>query len=602
MKRLVLLLLTLAILCGCARQASKQNRLTATTAPTDTQPAETTQPTQAVPQEPLQTYPLELQDCIGIAPMGEEILLFAQGETTKLKTLSGAYEAMLADCVTPTDGFVQISADGICYFSKSSHALIRCSAELQEIARIEVPAEITAPLLDAACTTLYYTSGSAVYAYSLTEGIARLIGQFRCEAVVMEKLLCDDTVLQCFLSGGEMGQSTLFISTETGEILAQNENVYSVQTAGETYFAQVQDGSLTLYVTGTADCEARELLAEYSRMTLLPDMGCVLSAAADDAGITLETYDLETGKRTAELHLDGSGPAEYFCADDSGNIWFMLQEEQTLCRWDPSKSLTQDETVYTGPLYTAAEPDEAGLARCREKAQQLEEKYGVAIYLGIEASIPAPEDYSFTAEYQVPTLEKMLAELETALSAFPEGFFTQAVQYSASGKLQIALVRTLEGVGEDTLPTATGIQYWRDADACIALADDLQLTQNFYHELFHLIDNRVLGTSTVFDDWDSLNPDGFTYDNSFVENLNRNSYTNLDGDHRAFIDTYSMSYPGEDRARIFEYAMVPEGEAYFEARILQRKLACIWLGIREAFALEEYSGALAWEQYLKTSE
>lgn len=598
MKRLILLLLTLLLLCGCARQTPEQEQIV-TTAATE-QPTETTVPVQEAEPVPLQTWPLEIDYCTGIAPMGDALLVFTQEETTRVQTLSGTCQLELPDSVTPADGFVQVSQDGICFFSQSAHAVFRYSAELQQTARIELPEEITAPLLDEACTTLYYASGSAVYAYSLNEGISRLIGDFHCETVVLEKLLCGDTALQCFLIGGESEQGSLYISTETGELLSRDAQVCNVQTCGETYLAEVLDGSRTIYVTGEGTSEVRELLPvqEYPQLTLL-DAAHVLSSVSGETGTVLEVYDLQTGRRTAQLQLEGTGAAWGFCTDDSGKIWFLLQaEQQTVCCWDPAQSPIEDETCYLSGHYTADAPDEAGLAQCRATAQQLGDRYGVSIYLWPEDAAPVPEDYSFTAEYQVPTLQRMLEQLEAALSGFPEGFFAQAAQYSDSGRLQITLVRSLEGIGADTLTTATGIQYWQGAEACIALADDLQLEQYFYHELFHIIDNRVLGTSTAFDDWDSLNPDGFAYDNSYVENLDRSGDAYLDGSLRAFIDTYSMSYPGEDRARIFEYAMIPEGEELFTCEILQAKLACICQGIREAFGLTDYSGALPWEQYL----
>lgn len=57
-------------------------------------------------------------------------------------------------------------------------------------------------------------------------------------------------------------------------------------------------------------------------------------------------------------------------------------------------------------------------------------------------------------------------------------------------------------------------------------------------------------------------------------------------DTRSFVDTYSMSYPKEDRARIFEYAMTAGNEPLFAASPLQYKLKMLCQGIREAFGLK----------------
>ena len=66
-----------------------------------------------------------------------------------------------------------------------------------------------------------------------------------------------------------------------------------------------------------------------------------------------------------------------------------------------------------------------------------------------------------------------------------------------------------------------------------------------------------------------------------------------------FIDTYSMSYPKEDRARLFEYAMTAGHEDLFSSPNLQRKLQQLCTGIREGFGLKNHEDPLPWEQYLQ---
>ena len=72
----------------------------------------------------------------------------------------------------------------------------------------------------------------------------------------------------------------------------------------------------------------------------------------------------------------------------------------------------------------------------------------------------------------------------------------------------------------------------------------------------------------------------------------------LEGDDRAFIDSYSMTYPAEDRARIFECAANPGNELLFTSPILRAKLLRICTGIRQAFNLTQEEGPYVWEQYL----
>ena len=59
-----------------------------------------------------------------------------------------------------------------------------------------------------------------------------------------------------------------------------------------------------------------------------------------------------------------------------------------------------------------------------------------------------------------------------------------------------------------------------------------------------------------------------------------------------------MTYPKEDRARLMEYAMMPENESYFITDTMQAKLRTLCLAIREAYDLETATESFLWEQYL----
>ena len=102
----------------------------------------------------------------------------------------------------------------------------------------------------------------------------------------------------------------------------------------------------------------------------------------------------------------------------------------------------------------------------------------------------------------------------------------------------------------------------------------------------------------AYDRWNNLNPPDFQYDNNYVSNQSRDGSPWLKEGREYFIDTYSMSYPKEDRARLFEYAMTSGHEELFQSVNLQRKLRQMCLGIREAFGLEKSADIFLWEQYL----
>ena len=60
-----------------------------------------------------------------------------------------------------------------------------------------------------------------------------------------------------------------------------------------------------------------------------------------------------------------------------------------------------------------------------------------------------------------------------------------------------------------------------------------------------------------------------------------------------------MSFPKEDRARIFEYALLPGNREVFTPERMQSKLLAVCTGIREAYGLKNDSRIFPWEQYLK---
>ena len=123
----------------------------------------------------------------------------------------------------------------------------------------------------------------------------------------------------------------------------------------------------------------------------------------------------------------------------------------------------------------------------------------------------------------------------------------------------------------------------------------------FYHEIFHVLETRVLSRSIAYYRWDELNPKGFRYDNDYIANQSRDGSAYISDDTtRAFIDVYSMSFAKEDRARVFEYACMEGNGDYFRSATMQKKLRTLCQGIREAYELETSTEIFLWEQYLES--
>ena len=120
--------------------------------------------------------------------------------------------------------------------------------------------------------------------------------------------------------------------------------------------------------------------------------------------------------------------------------------------------------------------------------------------------------------------------------------------------------------------------------------------QALFHELFHLMETHILVGSTALDRWNELNPADFTYTFGKGDPAVKESY--FSPGTRSFVDTYSMTYPREDRARVWENALLPGNRDLFRSDPMQAKLTALCKGVREAYKLTKSEEPFLWEQYL----
>ena len=322
----------------------------------------------------------------------------------------------------------------------------------------------------------------------------------------------------------------------------------------------------------------------------IPATNVVVDYKMTEAGLELTAYDLNTGKCAARTVLPGVQSPLSFCG--SGSVVSVLATDSatsapTLYRWDMSKSPVTDGSVHAGPLYTAENPDTEGLAECRKLADTYETQYGVKVLLWQDA-VKTSGGYTLSPEYQPQVIQEMLEKLQPVLEQFPENFLQKTVE---AGWIRIALVRDI-AEGDDW------VQFWEEGDCWIILSADTDVAASALQGVAYGIDSHVLGNSREFDTWADMNPADFTY--TFSTHVSGNA-AYLSGENRAFVDQRSMTYPHEDRCRIFYYATLPDRTEMFRSPIMQAKLLRICKGIREAYNLQKKTETYIWEQYLETS-
>ena len=256
--------------------------------------------------------------------------------------------------------------------------------------------------------------------------------------------------------------------------------------------------------------------------------------------------------------------------------------------------LTAEEEYEAVPVGNAVDP------ALYQRAAQLSEKYGMEIRIADQCGT----EYSDYTTVQVTDEEAITAALDTldkAFSAYPEGFFSQ-LSYGSIRKIQVHLSGALTGQESHEMSSA-GAFTQPVGDVYLMVMDiyQYQLEANFHHELSHIIDNNLDWHSqyedTLFseEDWRALSPDDVEY--SFSYGYWPPSYE--EGAQGYFVDDYSRTYPTEDRARIFEYAMSDWHYVFDENQPLMEKLDYYARCIRDCFNTDGWPEVAPWEEPLR---
>ncbi len=608
MKQFLTVLLCL-LLCGCGPRQQADSIETAPQVP-----GESVTVGMYDPDHPMESrypgeirgYPLTQRKVHGLRAFGEDLLTLSGQDNTTLMVLSGDDLHQIAARtvgfeLTQENPSLQIHSGSMSYYDPRRQETVVLDHRLQEIRTIAVPQEISGnPILSSDTGTLYYCTPWSVVAWDLESGIRRTVREIQYTEQELTALHREDTVLACTVTDGNQVK-LLLLSAENG----MEQHVLPKETMLETtdsgYFFARYDGFLNLMIFSGNASEKQMLLPKVpaDSQYYLEQNHAVATVCAQSDGTVLDYYDLETGRLQTSVMLDKFQTPKAMVNSTDHAVYVLVYDPaadcDTIYRWDipaPASDISGD-AVYTFPYNGKDTSGPEALEQCREFAQSIGRKYGITISIGEDACIVQPWDYQFTPEDLVPVLEKELLLLEQRLSQYPEQFLQQtAKQFSG---LTICLVRKISGNADTgSLTSPTGIQFFQDDHAYVAITTGKHAEQALYHELYHAMETRILTKSSALDQWKALNPVDFTYGNTESMEIY------LQGQTRAFADRYSMNAPKEDRARILENAMLPGKEDLFRSEYMQRKLTAICQGIREAYGLKKAPEVLPWEQYLIT--
>ncbi len=441
---------------------------------------------------------------------------------------------------------------------------------------------------------------------------------------------------------GDMFSYDGIVNLETGELvyLSRERNSYLTVQRGVLVSEDYAAGATYTIWTGEQP-HSYTWSGEYISCEILSNGDLLFYCSEveeDDSTLFLGLYDGETGMLISSTSFQVENRLGWL---DSMVLSQTAENELLLCvtgegqstlffTWEfgganhEMSSMTVTETVIPDQLKPEIEeswdpnsmkPGEClpELADLRQRADQMEEEYGVQIYISEECTNYL-DSYVIMPESDYDTVQQALDVLEGVLAKYPEGFFEQFQAPNIEG-IAIYLAGTIMGRSEGVLDYAGGLQTETEAHLAVVLdsRDPYSLTFTLHHELGHAIESKINYYSQawiVAEEWAELNPDSQVYGDCYLysydsytervpENLNQFIYMMGDPADAYFVDDYSLTYPTEDRARLFEYVMNTDCGVidWEEAPHLRAKVNKFAACIREAFDTTGWEN-VPWEAFL----
>ena len=596
MKRLILVFLAVFMLAGCAPKeelSSGEKEVQGE----QTQNVNIYIANSSVEQQTkgaVKVYVPEEDTYIGMSTMGENVvlatdltqLILMDGETGDLGASIKVGEPISCEATDFT-----VSEHGVSYYREDGQELVFLDTQLRQQAKVEIPADISGhPCVSHANQEVYYCKDKEVRALHLQTGISRLVKSQVCQSIELVASHLDGTMLACRVINEQGAESMLYLDSATGQTLDDVSRLTDIQTGATEYLVSRTEGIVDQQIFGSLDGEAQVLTVEEPVTAVFPLNGAY-RWYMDEGTLVMDYYDFATGTHSAQVRMVGVGEPIAVAAD-SKYIWFLAMEGETemLYRWDVSASPTGNAHNYIIPLYTRSEPNVQGLQQCAQRAMELKEKYGLYVHVGEEA-LEVTGGYELVSEYLVPSMSAMMDRIEVLLSQFPSGFWEESL---AKGDLHISLVRSIAGNKEM-------VQFYENSDAYVLLQASENIEDNFLHGVAYIIDSHVLGNSRDYDTWKKLNPEEFDYDYHYYNYHKYGDSEYLSDENRYFADAYAMTFPHEDRCRLFVHAMLDGNEEIFKTDAMQAKLKRMCQGIRESYGYEKDGNTYQWERYLNES-
>lgn len=610
MKKLVIALGLALLLTGCGAAPG----VTETTAP----PAETTMPTEPAPSCYVENSPMErgtggavrqyeLESPVtGLGILGGDLLICTGSRTLTLfdsDTLQVIRSRELDHDVDWDSSTLVLSDSGIGLYDPSCQTYLTLDNNLITASTyVSGDDSLAMSVISGDFSRIYYAGENGIRVLQLSDGTSRLIREEHKPILSVGGMLFNDTTLYYTRLNDEGKAETCFVDVDNGSLYQTADFQGQVLSWDRNYMGRmVLDhamGQTTWLISGDLQGKLQRLSPEgnWGDALLLPNGWAVLQQSSR-VGLTLYCYDMADGTLVSQITMPEQYNLLVHGAVSGSRIWLCDESGIRFYCWDTAVSggaaSESDFSLYT----SMGAPDEQGLAQCAQLAQAIGDRHGVKITIREENNRTSGVDYSTYPDYRSDMYNLALRELERVMKDLPEDFLKKVGRLTDAGRLEIRLVDDYDPDRKET--PATGSIDIADGSAAVCVSICGNIREIFFHELFHMMEVQFMNNGDGFRDWDRMNPEGFSYVNSYTDYyegiLDSSGY--LSQGSSFFADAYGLISPREDRAQIFLYACLDGESGRFASPAMQEKLSTVCQVIREHISLGTDESPV-WEQYL----
>lgn len=406
---------------------------------------------------------------------------------------------------------------------------------------------------------------------------------------------------------------------ECPELDNYNAGIFSY---GNAYFTNyINDAKSGIYF-GELDGQHKVIYGDYllsNPVWLYRGKEMVFQRETEDGqGAELSVYSLENGNQKGQVTIPLEHPymeqliiCNYV---DYYNLAFVTvwnpMEDTTDCYVVDVNSMKEE--VECEPVFDLGQSsvrDFGELAPLRQRADAIEEKYGIAIMLGQECRFQEYWTYNCDIVEDYDTINTALDRMEDQLQIYPSDYFKQ-LQIEQGKPVTFYLAGSIYEKEDvpDQLADCGAFTCFGDNYSYVVIDITLESYSVVWHETMHLTNITIARSPEVnsdeyLDKWSELNPSDFEWTGLDVYSENANPYERywIDG-NAYFINDYGMTNYEEDSATIMEQNLLDAYPFYRQDLHLEepvyKKLELLCETIRQVFDTSGWPEVLPWEEPL----